>query len=144
MTRYSDRVQPGATLNRLFSNRVIEMNGTKMMKRNDWIKNLFLVLVIGMLASSVALASPLTQPKADGLIGEQANGYIGLVRQDVPAEIRKLVDEVNAKRKAGYQEIATKQGVSLESVELVGGNTAIEKTLPGNYVRDASGSWRVK
>jgi uncharacterized protein YdbL (DUF1318 family) len=115
-----------------------------MMKRNDWIKNLFLVLVIGMLTTSIAGASPLTQPKADGLIGEQANGYIGLVRQDVPAEIKKLVDEVNAKRKAGYQEIAAKQGVSLESVELIGGNTAIEKTLPGNYVRDASGAWRIK
>ncbi len=114
------------------------------MKRNNWTKNFFLVLVISMLTSSIALASPLTQPKADGLIGEQANGYIGLVRQDVPAELRKLVNEVNAKRKAGYQEIATKQGVSLESVELVGGNTAIEKTLPGNYVQDASGAWRIK
>ncbi len=86
------------------------------MKRNDWITNLSLMLVISLLTTSIALASPLTQPKADGLIGEQANGYIGLVRQDVPAEIRKLVDEVNAKRKAGYQKIATKQGVSLESV----------------------------
>jgi uncharacterized protein YdbL (DUF1318 family) len=123
---------------------MIELYGNKMMKRNDWITNLSLMLVISLLTTSIALASPLTQPKADGLIGEQANGYIGLVRQDVPAEIRKLVDEVNAKRKAGYQEIASKQGVSLESVELVGGNTAIEKTLPGNYVRDANGVWRKK
>jgi len=114
------------------------------MKRNNLIKNLSLMLIIGMLTSSIALASPLTQPKADGLIGEQVNGYIGLVRQDVPSDIRKLVNEVNAKRKAGYQEIATKQGVSLESVELVGGNTAIEKTLPGNYVRDANGVWHKK
>jgi len=114
------------------------------MKRNNLIKNLSLMLIIGMLTSSIALASPLTQPKADGLIGEQVNGYIGLVRQDVPSDIRKLVNAVNAKRKAGYQEIATKQGVSLESVELVGGNTAIEKTLPGNYVRDANGVWHKK
>jgi len=114
------------------------------MKRNKWIKNLFLMLIISILTTSIALASPLTQPKADGLIGEQANGYIGLVQQNVPADIRKLVDEANAKRREGYQEIAAKQGVSLESVELVGGNTAIEKTLPGNYVRDASGVWRKK
>jgi len=130
--------------NRLYWSQMIEIGGTKMMKRNKWVKNLFLMLVISMLTSSIALASPLTQPKADGLIGEQANGYIGLVRQDVPVEIRKLVEEVNAKRKAGYQGIATKQGVSLESVELVGGNTAIEKTLPGNYVRDANGVWHKK
>lgn len=121
-----------------------EINGTMMMKRNNWITNTFLALLVSMMAVSVAVASPLTKPKADGLIGEQADGYIGLVRQDVPADIRKLVNEVNAKRKAGYQQIAAKQGTSLEDVEKVGGNTAIEKTLKGNYIRDASGVWRKK
>jgi len=118
-------------------------NGT-MMKRNNWITNVFIALLISMMAVSVAVASPLTQPKADGLIGEQADGYIGLVRQDVPADIRRLVKDVNAKRKAGYQKIAAKQGASLKDVERVGGNTAIEKTLRGNYIRDASGAWRKK
>jgi len=114
------------------------------MKRDNWIKNVFLALLVSMMAVSVAVASPLTQPKADGLIGEQANGYIGLVRQDVPADIKKLVDETNAKRKAGYQKIASKQGTSLSEVEKVGGNTAYEKTLKGNYYRDASGVWQKK
>lgn len=118
--------------------------GTMMMKRDNWITNIFLALLISMMAISVAVASPLTKPKADGLIGEQANGYIGLVRQDVPADIRRLVNEVNAKRKAGYQEIAAKQGTSLTDVEKVGGKTAIEKTLRGNYIRDTSGTWRKK
>lgn len=114
------------------------------MKRNNWVTNVFLALLISMMAVSVAVASALTKPKADGLIGEQANGYIGLVRQDVPADIRKLVDDVNAKRKAGYQKISAKQGTSLSDVEKIGGNTAIEKTLKGNYIRDASGNWRKK
>jgi uncharacterized protein YdbL (DUF1318 family) len=118
--------------------------GTMMMKRNNWITNVFLALLISMMAVSVAVASPLAQPKADGLIGEQANGYIGLVKQNVPADIKKLVNDVNAKRRAGYQKIAKKQGTSLAEVERVGGNTAIEKTLRGNYIRDASGSWRKK
>ncbi len=122
-----------------------EKNGTMMMKRNNWITNVFLALLISMMAVSVAVAaSPLTQPKADGLIGEQANGYIGLVKQNVPADVKKLVNDVNAKRRAGYQKIAKKQGTSLAEVERVGGNTAIEKTLRGNYIRDASGTWRKK
>lgn len=121
-----------------------EMNRTMMMKRNNWVANVCLTLLISMLAVSVAVASPLTQPKADGLIGEQANGYIGLVKESIPADIRKLVNDVNAKRKAGYQKIAKKQGTSLAEVERVGGNTAIEKTLRGNYIRDASGAWRKK
>ena len=114
------------------------------MKRNKWITNVFVTLLIGMLTVSAAAASDLSKPKADGLIGEQANGYIGLVTANVPADIKKLVNEVNAKRKAGYQKIAAKQGVSLSEVEKVGGNTAIEKTLKGNYIRDPSGAWRKK
>lgn len=117
-----------------------------MNKENHWMNRIFLALLISLLTVSVSVAgsSQLTKPKADGLIGEQANGYIGLVRNDVPADIKKLVNDVNAKRKAGYQKIAKKQGVSLSDVEKVGGNTAFEKTLPGNYVRDPNGSWRKK
>lgn len=115
------------------------------MKRNNGVLRLALTLLVSLLAVSAAVAdSPLTQPKADGLIGEQADGYIGLVRQDVPASVRQLVDEVNAKRKAGYQEIAAKQGASLADVERVGGNKAIEMTLEGNYIRDPNGVWRKK
>ena len=122
----------------------VGIDGTRMMKRDNWITNVFLALLVSMMAVSVAVASALSQPKADGLIGEQANGYIGLVREDIPADIKKLVDETNAKRKAGYQKIAQKQGIALSEVEKVGGNTAYEKTLKGNYYQDASGVWRKK
>lgn len=115
------------------------------MKSTNWIKKIYMSVFISLLTVSIAVAgSPLTQPKADGLIGEQANGYLGLVAQNAPADIKKLVAEVNAKRKAGYQKIAAKQGTSLSEVEKVGGNTAIEKTRPGNYIRDANGTWRKK
>jgi len=131
--------------NRTDLNWMNENNGSMMMKRNNWITTVFFALLISMMAVSVAVAaSPLKQPKADGLIGEQANGYIGLVKQNVPSDIKKLVNDVNAKRKAGYQKIAAKQGTSLAEVERVGGNTAIDKTLRGNYIRDASGAWRKK
>jgi uncharacterized protein YdbL (DUF1318 family) len=122
----------------------VGINGTRMMKRDNWITNVFLALLVSMMAVSIAVASTLSQPKADGLIGEQANGYIGLVRKDVSADIKKLVDETNAKRKTGYQKIARKQGTTLSEVEKVGGNTAFQKTLKGNYYRDAGGSWRKK
>ncbi len=104
-----------------------------------------LVMSLGMtLGTSPAMAGALDQPKADGLIGEQANGYLGLVRQDVPPEIKALVRDVNAKRKARYQTIAEKQSVALSEVEKVGGTTAIEKTVRGNYIKDSGGEWRKK
>ena len=126
-------------------NRINGRDGNMMMKSNNWIKQIFAALLISLLAVFVAIASSsLSQPKADGLIGEQSNGYLGLVAQNAPSDIRKLVAEVNAKRKAGYQKIAAKQGASLSDVEKVGGNTAIDKTLRGNYIRDANGTWRKK
>lgn len=122
-----------------------KINGSMMMKRNNWITTVFFALLISMMMVSVDVAaSPLTQPKADGLIGEQANGYVGLVKQNVPADIKKLVNEVNARRKANYQKFAKQGGTSVAEVEKIGGNSAIEKTLRGNYIRDASGSWRKK
>ena len=115
------------------------------MKSTKWTSKVFAALLVSMLAVFVAIASSsLTQPKADGLIGEQADGYLGLVVQNAPADIKKLVADVNAKRKAGYQKIAAKQGTSLSEVEKVGGNTAYQKTLKGNYYRDASGVWHKK
>lgn len=121
-----------------------KVNGTMKIRRNNWVTNALLALLINMLAVTIVVASPLTQPKADGLIGEQANGYVGLVTQNVPAAIKKLVGDVNAKRKTGYQKIAAAQGTSLAEVESVGGKKALEKTLNGNYIRDAGGSWRKK
>jgi uncharacterized protein YdbL (DUF1318 family) len=103
-----------------------------------------LYLLMMSLGISVAVAGALDQPKASGMIGEQANGYLGLVRQDVPPDIKALVKDVNAKRKARYQAIAQKESVPLLEVEQVGGATAIQKTLRGNYVKDSSGRWRAK
>ncbi len=69
-----------------------DMSETKMMKIiQTRVGRLFtalpmylLIMVLGMfLSMSLAVAGALDQPKADGLIGEQANGYLGLVRQSV-------------------------------------------------------------
>ena len=98
-------------------------------------------LLIVSLGISHAMAGALDQPKADGVIGEQSNGYLGLVHQNVSPDIRALVRDVNAKRKVRYQAIADKQSVPLYEVEQVGGATAIEKTLPGNYIKENGGSW---
>ncbi len=108
------------------------------------IGKIIVALFTSMMMVTVALAGSLTQPKADGLIGEQADGYIGFVTSNVPSDVRKLVAEVNANRKAGYKKIAKSQGTSLSDVERVGGNKAIEKTVRGNYIRDSSGRWRKK
>ncbi|MEE4175482.1 MAG: YdbL family protein [Xanthomonadales bacterium] len=101
-------------------------------------------LLAGLMLSLTAAAAALDQAKADGWIGEKPDGYLGLVRSDAPADVQALVRDVNAKRKARYQQIASQQGAPLAEVEKVGGQTAIDKTRAGHYVMDTSGRWRKK
>ena len=91
-----------------------------------------------------AAAASLDSAKADGWIGEKPDGYLGLVRQDAPADVKALMQDVNGKRRSRYQQIAQQQNAPLSDVEKVGGATAIDKTRSGNFDMDASGRWRQK
>lgn len=102
-----------------------------------------LICVALLLSPLAALAVGLQQVKNDGLVGEQLNGYLGLVSAGAGAEVRALVADVNARRKAKYQSIAAQNGARLETVELLAGKKAIEKTRPGNYIQSATG-WKKK
>lgn len=111
---------------------------------NRLLNKIFVAVLAGSMLVSAVEASELSAPKADGWIGEQANGYLGLVRADAPADIKALVAEVNKKRKARYQQTANRHGTALSDIEKVGGQTTIAKTLLGNYIKDGSGQWRKK
>lgn len=97
--------------------------------------------LLALLFTGTVLAADLGDAKAEGLIGEKPDGYLGLVDSSAPADVRALVQDVNAKRRANYQRIAKQQGAPLAEVEKVGGMTAIDKTQRGHYVMDASGRW---
>jgi len=103
------------------------------------------VLIIALLALNVAsiFAVDLQQVKSQGLVGEQLNGYLGVVSADADAEVRGLVADINAKRKTMYESIAEKNSASLETVELLAGKKAVEKTEAGNYIQTAAG-WKKK
>ena len=101
-----------------------------------------LVLISMLLAPLSAWSIDLAAAKQQGLVGEQANGYLGAVTTP-SAEVRALVKDVNAKRRAKYQQIATKNNISMTDVEALAGQKALEKTAPGNYIKPA-GSWRKK
>lgn len=104
----------------------------------------FMLSALLLLIVTESFAASLSEAKADGWIGEQPDGYIGLVRNDAPPDVQALVSDVNAKRRAEYERIAQRQGAPVSEVEKVGGMTAIEKTRPGHYIMDTSGRWRKK
>lgn len=98
-------------------------------------------LILGsvvILFSSLVFALGLDEAKDDGLVGEQEDGYLGVVVQQKDAV--KLVTEVNALRKAKYAELAAKNGITLEQVEKLAAKKAYQKTDSGHYLK-SNGQW---
>jgi uncharacterized protein YdbL (DUF1318 family) len=98
-------------------------------------------IVFGALAAN---ATTLDGAKAAGQIGESVDGYVHLVDQNAPADVKALVKEVNDKRRVKYEGIAKKRGVSVEDVAALAGAKLVERAPAGQYVMDSSARWRKK
>ena len=94
-----------------------------------------------LLAVGSAFAADLKTAKEEGWVGEQANGYLGLVRSDAPADIKALVADVNGQRKAQFKQIAAKNGIAEDEAAKVFAREAAARTAPGNYIQNPSGGW---
>ncbi|OQW30069.1 MAG: hypothetical protein A4E19_10970 [Nitrospira sp. SG-bin1] len=88
---------------------------------------------------SPAWALSLDEAKAQGWVGEKASGYLGVVNPS-NAEARSLMDDVNKKRRQAYEEIAKRNGTSVQAVETLAGEKAIQNTKPGNFI-EGGGGW---
>lgn len=78
-------------------------------------KKFIACLVAALIFSASALANPLDNARQKGYVVEMPNGYIKATRT-APADIDRLVSEINQKRKEIYQQIAKKHGISAEQV----------------------------
>jgi len=83
--------------------------------------------------------------KAAGLVGEQADGFLGFVKPASDAALKAAVDEINAGRAQIYREAAARNGVT----PLAAGGAAFQtvilgKLKPGEYYRPEDGGWTRK
>ena len=109
------------------------------------------LLTVAALVGALALASPaaaqdavLNQARAAGQVGEQADGYLGIVSgAQVSADVRARVDQNNIRRRALYTQRATERGASVNEMaaavacEVFQGRIAV-----GEHYRDEGGQWR--
>ncbi|HBC57517.1 MAG TPA: DUF1318 domain-containing protein [Gammaproteobacteria bacterium] len=103
------------------------------------------LLVLSMLIwSTPVLSLTLDEAKRQGLVGEQRDGYLGIVIGSPSPDVHQLVTSINDKRRAKYREIANRNNTSLNSVESLAGQKAIEKTASGQYIQSDSDSWTKK
>jgi len=91
-----------------------------------------------------AWAIDIRDAKAQGLVGEANTGYIAAVTSPVSAEVRALLADVNAKRKAEFEATAKKTGTKTDQVAYRFYELAIQKTAAGGYYQDSSGRWKKK
>ncbi len=90
-----------------------------------------------------AFAADLDSAKADGVIGEREDGYIGFVQASPPADVVALVEDINAKRRAEYERIAAQNGITRAEVEVLAGRKALARTASGGYIY-TGGRWTTK
>ncbi len=113
--------------------------------KNSIIFKFSTALLLCILSISTAYAAlTLSQAKAQGLIGEQADGYVGAIQQKVPANVSLLIKQVNKQRQLYYQAIAETHHTSLKKVQVIAGREAYKRTAKGNYVQSPDGRWLKK
>lgn len=104
----------------------------------------FVALAFAVFAAALPVgAIDLDSAKQQGIVGEQTDGYVAAVAANPPADVQALVADVNAKRRAAYQEIASKNGTKLEDVAMLSAQKLISRAPAGAWIRD-QGRWYQK
>ena len=106
-----------------------------MHKKARWSWLTALILAIAL----PAFALDLDEARAKGALGERSDGYVAAVKDSPSAEIVKLAAEINAKRRAAYEDIAKKTGAPLEAVAALMGEKLIASRPAGVWINAGSG-----
>lgn len=119
-----------------------------MMKRNMF-KILFLAIIGAFVLGSAAFADTdadlIASGKAAGTVGEQCDGYLGLVPGTSASDaLQAAVRATNIKRKAAYGDLASQTGTSIDDVARVTAEKLLERAQAGQKIRDCSGAWVIK
>lgn len=81
--------------------------------------------------------------RAAGKIGEKVDGYVGIVGAET-TDLRRIVDDINIKRRAVYAERAQANNATIEEYALTIGCQQILKTQPGEKYQAPDGSWQTR
>ena len=102
-----------------------------------------LVLTFTGVPTAHAQALDVASAKYDGLIGEQANGLLGIVTKTPSQALITLVEETNKSRDAIYLDMATKQRIDINQIRAMAGEKIYRLEKVGNYIQ-YTGQWTQK
>ena len=102
-------------------------------------KTLLLCAFLVGLVSSNVMALTLDEARTQGRVGETFYGYLVALKTD--AETEKLVNDINAERKASYQQLAKQNNVSVDDIAKLAGQKLVARAKPGEYIQGINGKW---
>lgn len=106
-----------------------------------------IVIIIALLAAAavapaMADRAAVDAAKAQCVIGERNDGYLGVVAgQSASPDLDREIRSINQQRKAAYAELATRNGVTIEAAAVLTAERLINQAPSGHCVQDASGAW---
>jgi uncharacterized protein YdbL (DUF1318 family) len=81
--------------------------------------------------------------RAGGEVGEQPDGYLGLVGA-ASGDLRALVNNINIQRKSAYTQKAQASGATVEQLAFTSGCNLILQTSPGEKYKTPNGVWKTR
>jgi uncharacterized protein YdbL (DUF1318 family) len=116
------------------------------MKRNIFTAMLVAGALIATSAAAIDNNGPIDKALAAGVIGEQADGYLGFVRAPTAAQadLQRRINEINIRRRGVFNEAARANGETEDRVALLSALRQITKTPNGEYFQDTTRTWCVK
>lgn len=99
-------------------------------------------LALFVVAPAAAASPAIEAAKSQCVIGEQADGYLGFAEDGAATEeLRREVRSVNQQRRAVYERLAERNGVTVEVTAALTAERLMNQAPSGQCVRDQSGSW---
>ena len=108
-------------------------------------KKIFVALALMLLATPAfadlaADKATVDSAKAAGTVGEQADGYLGIV-SSANGSVTAAVNSINAGRREVYTQTASKSGVSPDAAGQATGAQLIAKVPAGQFFKPLGGGW---
>ncbi len=115
------------------------------MTRKSSISLAFAAFALAWGGASVALAqdAEVDSALASGIVGEQADGYLGFAKAPSPS-VRAKVDAINIKRREAYTKVAQTKNVPIEAFAVSIGCNTLSGLKAGRAYSIAKGVWATK
>lgn len=95
-------------------------------------------------AAAIAMdaKSAIDAAKTAGVVGEQADGFLGFVKPSPDTALKAAVEEINEGRAALYRQAAAKNGVAVDAAGASAYSTVVQLRLKiGEFYKPANGAW---